>query len=175
MTKEEVGSFSSEIQDSIRQFGLITFQRLLDKEFPVNQALHEVAQHGDRSVLLKICMQHGADVNHRGAGQKTALHEACERGQVTLIEFLIDQPQCNLDHFDSEGNTPLMCAVRSGQAQAVLTLLNACANPFLVNAQEESALDIAEVIGGNSQIIIETLIEEAIEGWTDRFTEEEIA
>jgi hypothetical protein len=168
-------SYCSEIQESIKKFSMVDFQRLLDKKYPVNEALHEVAIYGERSMLLKICMKHGADVNHRGKDKMTPLHEVCTRGQVSLVEFLIDQPMCDLNLFDSEGNTPLMCAVRSGNAQCVLKLLNACANPFLVDAKDMSALDIAETIGGNAHIIIETLIEEAIEGWTDRFTEEEIA
>jgi hypothetical protein len=52
-----------------------------------------------------------------------------------------------------------MLAVQSGKAKAVVAMLNACANPFLYNINESSALDISEEIGGIKQIIIQTLIE----------------
>ena len=67
-----------------------------------------------------------------------------------------------------------MLAVKGGHPEAVITLLNACANPFLLNAKKESVHDISEELGGVKQAIIQEIIEEAIEEWADKFSEEEL-
>ena len=61
----------------------------------------------------------------------------------------------DLDHFDNKGETPLMQAVRTSDPRCVqLCVENSC-NPFLVNRNQESVLEIAETLpeGDNRAVI----------------------
>lgn len=52
----------------------------------------------------------------------------------------------DLDHFDNNGETPLMQAVRTSNPKCVqLCSENAC-NPFLVNGHQENVLEITETL-----------------------------
>ena len=86
----EVKNFEDPLNESIRNFCLRSFQRLIDKQYPVNAALHEVARSGDRAAMFQILFRAGADVNSRNEANQTALHVVSERGKLRLIESLID-------------------------------------------------------------------------------------
>ena len=81
----------------------------------------------------------GADVNKPGW---TPLHYAATNGHVDVITLLLES-HAYIDAESPNATTPLMMAARYGTPQAVKLLLEAGADPALLNAQGLSALDFA--------------------------------
>lgn len=101
-------------------------------------------------------------MNYKGENGRSALHMASARGQADLVEFFVDQPDCNLDLFDSNGMTALMLGVQSKNMKTVVTLINGCANPFLHNRERKSALDLTTAEPRPYNTLMATLIESSI-------------
>ncbi|KAG8232647.1 hypothetical protein J437_LFUL012607 [Ladona fulva] len=93
-------------------------------------ALHYASRNGHVDVC-KCLIKAGADVNLRTrAGKATPLHRAAIRGQVAVIQLLLDlkmgnQRICDVLAKDADGNTALHKAVEGGNEEAVDLLLKA--------------------------------------------------
>lgn len=84
-------------------------------------ALHLAAAH-NRSHLVRVLLEHHADVHSRSDGGWTALHNACQAGSSTMVKFLIDAGadiNCEL----LNGRTPLHIAAEHGNEEAAACLL----------------------------------------------------
>jgi len=91
---------------------------------------------------LKMCqmlIERDADVNKTGW---TPLHYAATNGHLDVMTLLIDE-DAYIDAGSPNGTTPLMMAARYGTAAAVKLLLEAGADPSIVNDLGLSALDFA--------------------------------
>jgi uncharacterized protein len=55
---------------------------------------------------IKICLEHGGDVNAVNARGETALHGAAQRGADQIVKFLVDHG-AKLDVKTAQGKTPL--------------------------------------------------------------------
>ena len=91
---------------------------------------------------LALCRQlidKDADVNKPGW---TPLHYAASGGHVEVLQLLLEH-YAYIDAESPNGSTPLMMAAMYGSSAAVLTLLEAGADPTIKNAQGLTALDFA--------------------------------
>jgi len=91
----------------------------------------------------------------------TALLDAAKWGKVDQIEELLKKPYINIDSRDSDGNTPLMVAIRRffgiTKIEAVKLLLNAGANPNIQNKDKDTPLIYA--VEYNYPEIVQMLID----------------
>ncbi|MEO8256305.1 MAG: ankyrin repeat domain-containing protein [Acidobacteriota bacterium] len=62
---------------------------------------------------LKLCVQHGVDINAFNSNGGTALHSAAARGANSLVTYLAEQG-AKLDMKDKQGRTPLDVALGVG-------------------------------------------------------------
>ncbi len=81
-----------------------------------------------------------ADVNKPGWAP---LHYAATHGHLEVMQLLLDH-HAYIDAESPNGTTPLMMAALYGTPQAVKLLLQAGADPLLINQQHLSALDFAK-------------------------------
>lgn len=89
--------------------------------------------------LAKVLIERGADINRKGW---TPLHYAATRGHRDMMRLLIEH-DAYIDSESDNGTTPLMMAAYSAPPLAVKLLLEAGADPTLVNHGNASALDLA--------------------------------
>ena len=65
----------------------------------------------------------GIQINAKDNFGKTALHYACAYGSLASLSKLLAAPQpLELNESDGNGETPIMLAIRSGNAEAVRML-----------------------------------------------------
>ncbi|CAN0295604.1 unnamed protein product, partial [Ectocarpus sp. 12 AP-2014] len=72
--------------------------------------------------VLKVFLQHGADVNRFRTAGATLLHTAANHKDVGVVEALI-AAGADLEAEDKDGGTPLHQALRSGSSEVVQALL----------------------------------------------------
>lgn len=92
--------------------------------------------------LIPVLLQAGADVNAAYGGGLTPLMLAASTDDVELIDLLLEHG-ATIDAQSHQGTTALMIAAESDHWPIVQRLLQAHADPWLRNAAEETALDIA--------------------------------
>lgn len=111
--------------------------------------------------MVKIIVQHGADVNARASSGLTALHKAASSEGSRLINALlgfgaaVDQP-------DMHGSTPLVVAARQDSVHGVVDLLRHGTSVNARNAARDSPLHSAArssrdlgIIGRNVAVLLE--------------------
>ena len=69
---------------------------------------------------MKLCIDHGADVNAFNSNGQTALHRAAQRGADQVVKFLAEQG-AKLDMKDKQNRTPLDIASGSGPGSRAST------------------------------------------------------
>jgi len=60
------------------------------------------------------------------------------------------EPNIEIDIVDNRGESPLMVAVRKGNAKIVMTCLNESCNPFCMNDEGQTVLDLANDLSEDS-------------------------
>lgn len=85
----------------------------------------------------------GAQVNRAGW---TALHYAASVGSIGIIKLLLER-SADVDAESPNKTTPLMMAARGDHADACRLLIDAGADPTLVNERNLSAADFATRVG----------------------------
>ncbi len=127
----------------------------------------------NQTPLLQILLNAGADPCIRERWGKNALDFAAEtkntkaiaifngwcrspiliwavtQNDVNLVKRLIIKCKINVDQIDQEGNTALMLAVNLGFEPIVKLLVDAGANPLLVNSSGKTALSYAQDTQGS--------------------------
>ncbi|XP_042320382.1 LOW QUALITY PROTEIN: transient receptor potential cation channel subfamily A member 1 [Sceloporus undulatus] len=73
----------------------------------------------------------------------TPLHHAAGRGQLELMQMIIDSSNEALNVTDSSGNTPLHWATKKNQTESVKLLLGRGANPNILNSNMMAPLHLA--------------------------------
>ena len=99
--------------------------------------------------LMKILIEHNADVNIRDQRQWTALHFAAQNYDFVSTKLLVEN-QADLNALDDYGNSVISRALFSSKHQSPLLiklLLEKGADPSLKNTSGISALNLAQTIG----------------------------
>ncbi|XP_036421052.1 85/88 kDa calcium-independent phospholipase A2 isoform X2 [Colossoma macropomum] len=96
---------------------------------------------------LRDCLKHNyvlSQMNMRDTQGQTALHIACERGEVGCVRELLEECQARTDIKDKNGDTPMHCAAKQDSAAVVEVLCSQmCAGINEVNVIGETPLHIA--------------------------------
>ena len=91
-----------------------------DWNFP---CLTWAAQYNHDEVVALLLSSEGIKVNAKTGWDSTALHHACSCGSLASLSKLLAAPQpLELNESDGNGETPIMLAIRSGNAEAVRML-----------------------------------------------------
>ncbi|KNB04698.1 serine/threonine protein kinase [Fusarium oxysporum f. sp. lycopersici 4287] len=101
------------------------FNTVEDAESPVRNAQCETES---------LCCHLGAEA----VGDN--LHDAATSGSISTVVELLAEGSSNINCQNAAGDTPLLCACRSGHADVVASLLDAGADAGIVNALGESPL-----------------------------------
>ena len=83
-----------------------------------------VATDKERLNIVKYLIDSkGCDINVREkTTESTSLHKACYNGSLSIVEYLISKPQCNIEAIDSKGKQPLYYATCQGHKEIILLL-----------------------------------------------------
>lgn len=86
-----------------------------------------------RELLAKTAMGHDHSFLHslleaQNADGQTALHLACRRGSVELVEAILECKEANVDVLDKDGDPPLVFALAAGSPECVRALIKRNAN-----------------------------------------------
>ncbi|XP_013111702.1 protein fem-1 homolog B isoform X2 [Stomoxys calcitrans] len=78
--------------------------------------------------VVKLLVQHGANVNHNTKAQSSPLRAACYAGRLDIVKYLIEHG-ADVNIGNKYNNTCIMIAAYKGHTQVVDTLLKNGANP----------------------------------------------
>lgn len=81
--------------------------------------------------IIKLLVEHGADLNHHTRNLSTPVRAACFDGRLDIIRYLVDH-NANINFANAYNNTCLMIAAYKGHAEVVEYLLE---NDALPNEQ----------------------------------------
>ncbi|KAK7271492.1 hypothetical protein RJT34_27441 [Clitoria ternatea] len=99
--------------------------------------LHQLVSEGDvtgvRDLLAKAASENGSSyissvLESQNADGQTALHLACRRGSVELVETILEYREANVDVLDKDGDPPLVFALAAGSPECVRSLIERNAN-----------------------------------------------
>ncbi|OUM66568.1 hypothetical protein PIROE2DRAFT_35340, partial [Piromyces sp. E2] len=93
--------------------------------------------------VTELYLKHGADPNMQDSDGNTALHMATYRGNIHIAEKLLECDTINIDIQTKEGYTPLMSTCNNKHRNISKQLLNAGANIYLKNSDQQTAFHIA--------------------------------
>ncbi len=98
--------------------------------------------------LVKTLLAEGADVNATDKSGLTPLHFACYEGNVEAVRILLDA-RPNLEIKNAFGSTPLSAVLTApkSKAEIVSLLRERGADPFAVDGQGRTVVDLARWIG----------------------------
>eukprot|EP00930_Biecheleria_cincta_P042437 TRINITY_DN29202_c0_g1_i1.p1 TRINITY_DN29202_c0_g1~~TRINITY_DN29202_c0_g1_i1.p1 ORF type:complete len:695 (-),score=182.01 TRINITY_DN29202_c0_g1_i1:18-1877(-) len=104
-------------------------------------------------LATKMCKAAGGDINIRNARGETALLFAAHRGDLLLVQTLLD---LNADPAaaSEEGSTALMYAAHAGHQDVCVALLEACAPPAAQNRHGLTAEQMAAKRGFGSLAVL---------------------
>lgn len=105
--------------------------------------LHVLCAARDWPQGIDVLLKYQADINARGFGGGTPLHNAAYVGHLGDIQALIDH-NANLNIKDDAGDTALHIAVRAGNTNAAKLLIMAGAKVNVKNRKGQTVLDIAQ-------------------------------
>jgi ankyrin repeat protein len=103
------------------------------------------ARFGFLDLLLRFVAL-GDDVNLKADNGESALHAACESGQVATVQYLSEH-EALLDMKDNNGNTALHVAVSNGHLDVTRVLVQKGANLCATDVSGSTALHIAAKCG----------------------------
>ncbi|KAI3952712.1 hypothetical protein MKW92_000015 [Papaver armeniacum] len=70
----------------------------------------------------------GSLLEAQNADGQTALHLACRRGSVELVEAILEYEEADVDVLDKDGDPPIVFALAAGSPECVRTLIRRAAN-----------------------------------------------
>jgi len=127
-----------------------------NKEYPIVTALTN-----GNIEIFKYLLDFGADVNTKNNDDCSLLSLAIN-GEAYFIDYLLKQPNININEKDKWGNSSLLNSILKNNTQLVMRLLNYCEkNNIIVNINEKNDHNnypILEAIEQNSIEIVKLLI-----------------
>lgn len=130
-----------------------------------NQDLLLSAEYGDIKDVKRLLDKESAlgdliaDVNAKGLDQWTPLHFAANEGKTEVVQFLLTQPEIDLEASSTIGRTPIHLASIRGHINIVRALVTKGANKNAKDFDENTPLHHASEFGHFEVIIF--LIKEA--------------
>lgn len=94
----------------------------------------------------QLLLSKGAKVNQPGW---SALHYAAIKGHAKIVSLLLSKGAM-VNELSLDGDTPLILAVKSGDAATVQALVSAGADPLLSNFKAQNAIETARAEGRGS-------------------------
>lgn len=88
---------------------------------------------------------------------KTAIHTAAMKGDIPILEFLLDHPKADINVKDDYDNTPIVSAMSEGKNKIVQYLLDRGADHKIANKDKKSLLHICGEKG--NKLLVKHLIE----------------
>jgi ankyrin repeat protein len=134
--REEINEKSKEIINSISYEG-ITY---LDDDGKNNLML--AAERGE-AATVKAYIDKGMDLNVKDKSGKTALALAAKNNNLSVINILTHEANCQIDITDNEGNTALIVALLNNNQLAAEQILTHKQKLGITNKNGQSALTIA--------------------------------
>lgn len=92
---------------------------------------------------IKELLNEGVDINFQDEEGRSALHMACDREHLNIVEFLL-QNNANINIQDNEGNTPLHYACICCYEDIIKLLLQYSPNLDIKNDDEETPYDLCD-------------------------------
>jgi ankyrin repeat protein len=140
-----VGREDADIVELLLQHGARIDERTLEEGvFKANET------------IFQALLDHGADLSHRYAHERTILHTATAKGAPGILNELINK-KAEIDARDTQGSTPLHLAAAYNHETIVQLLLDAGANIEAVDNQNSTALAIA--IKAKATAVIRTVLD----------------
>ena len=115
--------------------------------------LQEAALFSETRIALTLIKEFGCDVRAKGYSNRCLLHDACEGGSVSLVNYLLTK--LSVLSVDNDGNTPLHTCASHGQALCVEALLSANAPPLVRNNTGQTPIDVAK---GRARVVLEEFL-----------------
>ena len=140
------GGNSGVVRTLIREYGFDAEAEDYDHVRP----LQEAALFGKSGVALTLIDEFGCDVHAKGYSSRSLLHDACEGGSVSLVNYLLTK--LSVLSVDNNGNTPLHTCASHGQTLCVEALLTANAPPLIRNNTGQTPMDVAK---GRARVVLE--------------------
>lgn len=138
-----------EIARLLIQYGAIFDAQTQDGK----EALFLAVESGANAAVVGLLLDNGADPDAfysvDGTDAPTALHLACERGDLETARALLHR-NAKVDIRDPQGATPLFRAVESGAVEVVKLLLQRGASTHILREDGQSVSDLAQ---GNDRIV----------------------
>jgi Ankyrin repeats (3 copies) len=107
--------------------------------------LHHCTCHAltpDRAEIIKLLVANGASLEDKCKLDNTPLHQACAKGCVAMVEFLLSQ-RANKSATTTGGNTPLHIAANKNKVDIARKLLDNGADLFACNNNGQTPVDVA--------------------------------
>ena len=120
-----------------------------------NTPLAVAAFSGQGKSALVLINEFASDINVRGTSGRSLLHDACEGGNVCLVQYLL--PLMSILSTDTHGNTPLHICANFNRINCVQALLAANAPVLIRNNNGYSPIDLAK---GESRLILAQYLKE---------------
>ncbi|XP_007443147.1 BCL-6 corepressor-like protein 1 [Python bivittatus] len=117
-------------------------RRLIVNKNAGETLLQRAARLGYKDVVMYCLQKANNDVNHRDNAGYTALHEACARGWVDILQTLLEHG-ANVNCSAQDGTRPVHDAVANDNLKILWLLLSYGADPTLATYSGQTALKLA--------------------------------
>ncbi|KAH3861103.1 hypothetical protein DPMN_024031, partial [Dreissena polymorpha] len=136
-------------------------QTLLPQMDHTDQTVGHYAARTGNTMILRLLMDFGINLEARDQDGKTPLHVAAEYGNYTSVEMLVEASRSEINDGDSDGRTPLMIACLSGHLKAARSLLALGADNSIRDENYCTAMILAASKGHSKvmQLLIDDLAE----------------
>ena len=83
--------------------------------------------------MARILKELGVKPEQPDTLNQTALYYTSRDGKLLLLEFLINEGNCNVNHIDTYGQSPIFYACREGHLETVKKLVSYGADSDLID------------------------------------------
>jgi ankyrin repeat protein len=101
----------------------------------------------EQSEIASFLLNAGCDPNSKTNSEQTPLILAAIKGSTKVLGILLKWPTTSLSEMDKDGDTALHCAVHGRRYQALCALLEAGADPSLINFNILTPIHLAVRVG----------------------------
>lgn len=122
-----------------------------------NQTPLNLAIENYQKACIELLIINGCDTNLCNLDGQAALHLACKKGQINIVDFILNTDCCDIDRSDNNQDSPLAIACAHGCKDIVECLILKKCNLNTANIYGLTPLHIA--IGSDYIEIVQTLIQ----------------